>query len=530
VTNQVPESPVADSIGPRTRRRPSPEFLIATFVGVVAFGAYLWQLSVSDFSSFYDSGVYFGASLHFTTGVVPYKDFTFVNPPGIVLLMSPLAFLSRIIGSHNGFVVARIMTSVVTALNASLLAWLVRYRGRVAMAVAGFGLGLLPVAFLVSSAVKIDPYSILFVLLGALTILSFDHSLPAPSTRRLIVGGVLFGFAGDIKLWAVFPFVALLICVAPRVRLRSFVILGAAAIGFIVPSLPFFLLSPKSFISEVFTEQLFQKYNPAVSLGILWRLVDLTGFSTTTFAPTGKEAAIAFLALFVVVVAAFWRRRDHEIVDFFLLISAVITLGALLVAPVSDTYYAYFAAPFLVGVLAVSASRVGAVVGSRSRDGRPKSAWRQPLRWTSLAGAGALVVAMAWYATTSYSNFAATSGVSDADLTAINNLIPENSCVVYDFVYYGIITNRMQSDQTNCPSVVDPYGMWQKWGDQLVAPSPVFVAEWKTYFEQGQYVVLDSPQTTFVPWNNSLHTWFNRSYYLIYSNAYIFIYARNAHT
>jgi hypothetical protein len=528
MTNSVNERPISSPIQ-TGRRQPSTEFLIASIIGVVAFGAYLWQLSVPEFVSFYDSGVYFAASLHFATGVIPYKDFAFVNPPGIVLLMSPLAFLSRLIGSHDGFILARIVTSFVTALNASLLAWLVRHRGRLAMVVAGFGLALLPVAFLVSSAVKIDPYSILFVLLGTVIILSYDHAPGAPSTRNLIVGGVLLGFAGDIKLWGVFPFIALLICLAPRVRLRTFIVVGSAAIGFVVPSLPFFLLAPRSFISQVFTEQLFQKYNPTVSQGVLWRLVDLTGFSQTSIAPTGNEAAVAFLILLVVIVIAFWRRQEHEIVDLFLLISAVITIYALLAAPVSDTYYAYFAAPFLLGVLAVSLSRIVAMLRHLIERLQSANVLRRIFRWSSTVVGGALVLLLTLCATTSYASFALNDGISGTNLSEISNLIPTKSCVVYDFVVYGVFVNRLQPEQPNCPSVVDPYGMWQRWGDQLVAPPPVFVAEWKTYFERAQYVVLNTPQTSFIPWNAGLLAWFNSNYYLLYSNEYVFIYARIAH-
>jgi hypothetical protein len=530
MTTSVSELPVSSPIELETRHRISAEFLIALIIGIVAFGTYLWQLSVPSFVSFYDSGVYFAASLHFATGVIPYKDFTFVNPPGIVLLMSPLALLSRLVGSHDGFILARIATSFVTAVNAGLLAWLVRHRGRLAMVVAGCGLALLPVAFLVSSAVKIDPYSILFVLLGALIILSYDHGLGAPSTRNLILGGVLLGFAGDIKLWAVFPFIALLICVAPRIRFRAFIIVGSGAIGFIAPSLPFFLLAPRSFISEVFTVQLFQKYNPAVSQGVLWRLIDLTGFSQTSVAPTEKGAAVAFLAFLVVIVIAFWRRQDHEVVDFFLLISAVITLCALLAAPVSDTYYAYFAAPFLLGVLAVSLSRVGATLLYLIERFRSANVLRRILQWSTAAVCGALILLSALSATTTYRSFATEYGISGANLSVISTLIPEKSCVVYDFVVYGVFANRLQANRPDCPSVVDPYGMWQSAGDQLVAPPSDFVAEWETYFERAQYVVLNAPETSYIPWNAGLLAWFASNYYLIYSNEYVFIYARTAHS
>jgi hypothetical protein len=458
---------------------------------------------------------------------MPYRDFTFVNPPGILWLMSPLALLSRLVGSDNAYIAARIVTSLITALNAGLLAWLVRRRGRLAMVVAGFGLALLPVALLVSSAVKLDPYTILFVLLGAQVILSQDRPSGTLTTRRLIVGGMLFGFAGDIKLWAVFPFIALLLCLVPWARWRTLVAIGCAALGFIVPSLPFIILAPHSFISQVFTAQLSQTYNPAVSQGTLWRLIDLTGFSQTSIAPSSEVAVIGFLALTLLVIVAFARRQSHELVDIFLLLSAGITVFALLYAPVSNTYYAYFAAPFLIGVLGVSLSRIGLNVRQIVKRLRSTSSTPRSLLWTSISVGIALLAALTYCTTTSYTSFAASQGVSVTDVSAIDNLIPAQACVVFDFEFYGVITNRLQPNQGNCPNVVDPYGMWQNWGDQLVAPSATFVAQWQGFFEQAQYVVLNTPRTTFIPWNTELLSWFSSNYYLIYSNQYIFIYARN---
>ena len=43
----------------------------------------------------YDDGVYLGAAIRFVSGVLPYRDFVFVQPPGIVVLMSPVALLGR---------------------------------------------------------------------------------------------------------------------------------------------------------------------------------------------------------------------------------------------------------------------------------------------------------------------------------------------------------------------------------------------------------------------------------------------------
>src|SRR5580692_2750847 len=106
--------------------------VIALLIFCLSLGMSLWQLSVPEFLSSYDSGVYLAATVHLVSGVLPYKDFTFVQPPGILLLMSPVAVFSRIFGTHDGFVLARVVSSFATALNAALLACLVRRRGLLA--------------------------------------------------------------------------------------------------------------------------------------------------------------------------------------------------------------------------------------------------------------------------------------------------------------------------------------------------------------------------------------------------------------
>jgi len=480
--------------------------------------------------SFYDSGVYLAASIHLSSGVLPYRDFTFVNPPGILLLMYPVAVFSRVFGSHDGFILARVVTSLVTALNASLLAWLVRFRGRIAMLIAGIGLALLPITFFVSSSLKLDPYCVFFVLLGSSVLVSRRQDLDRLSARSFAVGGVLFGLAAVIKIWAFFPFLALLICLAPRHRRRILVFVGAAAGGFVVPSLPFLVYAPRSFFSQVFTVQLFQRVNPAVSPGVLWRLTALTGFSPASIAPTGKEAAAAFLVLICIIAAAFSHRVEDEAGDLFLLVAAVITMCGLLVAPVSAPYYGYFAAPFLIGTFAVSVARLGPLFRSPLKRARVGRGIRRMAIWASGLAGVVLVVALTLYATTFYRNYASTMGISGPTLSTIDSAIPAGSCVVYNYVFYGIDTNRFISDHPDCPNVVDAYGMWQEWGNHTISPKPPFTAKWKRYFESAQYVVLNSPRSQLIPWTPSLAEWFRNNYRLVLKRFNLFIYERNVST
>ncbi len=500
---------------------------IAVGVGLLSLGLSLWQLTVPGFFNFYDSGVYFAASFHLVTGALPYRDFTFVQPPGIVLLLSPVALLSRIIGTHDGFVLARVLSALVTALNASLLAWLVRHRGRTAMLIAGGGFALLPVASFVSSGVKLEPYLICFVLLGSLVVFSREGRGVA-NTRQLAVGGLLFGVAAAVKLWAFFPFVALVICLVPRYRSRVFVFIGATASAFVVLCLPFFLSAPKNFVSQVFIEQLARKSTVINNGGVVFRLKAMAGFTDTSIAPTSKEVVVAFVALLVVVVAAYIRRIEHETVDVYLLVATLISVGGLLVGPDSYIYYGYFTAPFLLGVLGICVARLGGLIRTLvGVNWAPKVLRRFVPRACALGGA-ALVVALVIYGTSFYSSYAQAYGYYDYPFSAITTLIPAGSCVVTDQTSYVVFANRLQSSNPNCSDQVDPSGMWMAWGYQLIPPAATFVAEWKSYFETAQYVVLGPTDASNIPWSPSLTAWFKSNYYLIFGRPYVYIYAKDS--
>ena len=49
----------------------------------------------------------------------------------------------------------------------------------------------------------VEPWLVLFCLLGALAL--FDGNRLTSSRKRLLWGGIAFGFAGCIEVWAIFP-------------------------------------------------------------------------------------------------------------------------------------------------------------------------------------------------------------------------------------------------------------------------------------------------------------------------------------
>jgi hypothetical protein len=502
---------------------------------------YLWQLSVPRFLQFYDSGVYMASAMHLVSGALPYKDFTFVQPPGILYLLTPEALLGRVFGTHDAFLLSRIAGSLVTALDATLLAWLVRARGRGAMVVAGVGLLLTPVAIFVSSSVRLEPYCICFVLLGSLVALTSTGGPRQVSTARLVAAGALFGVAAVVEFWAFYPFLAMAICLAPQVRRRIWAFVGAAASGVVALSLPFLVSAPGRYISLVFIDQLERKSNGSTGgESLMWRLIDMTGFSATSISPTGAQSVVAFVVLGVLVAAAARVRVGEGAVDVFLLLATVVTIGGLMAGPDAFTDFGYFAAPFLLGLVAVSLARIGGPVRQWLARAPVSRRMRYLASWSFGLTGILLLVALCLYQTMFYSSYSRLSGVTPANASPISRYVPAGSCVLYDDVAFGVEANRLQSSEPHCPLVVDPTGIWMSWGYELKAPAPAFLALWRSYFRASHYVVTQNDVTSplmaiaatshypAVPWTKSLQSWFEAHFHLLVERDGNFIYVNDS--
>lgn len=510
----------------RLRDRPEP---VAIGVLLLTLGICLWELSVSRVLSWSDSGMYFASSLRLVNGSIPYRDFFFVQPPGITILMSPVAALSKAIGSHNGYTVVRALSGVATAANAGLIAWLVRSRGRITMAIAGVGLALFPLSALVSSSLKLEPFYTFFVLLGAVIVLSSsDKERPIP-TKVLVIGGVLFGFAGLIKLWAIFPFVALVICLLPRHRQRVLTLIGSAAASFTLFALPFFIMAPRNFISQVFIDQLGRGGNASNDSGALWRLVEMTGFSQTKFMPSHFQAVMVFATLGILALAAFLVRERRSTTEMFVTLAVITTTFALMIAPENYAYYGYFTAPYLFAFMAICLSRLTRFVRGVSSL-KPLSQSMKRFTTVAMSLLSVLLVAggVLW-STTLYSATVFVWGLSDSILTPITKEIPVGSCVIFDQAFYGVMTNRLTSTDPTCPQIVDPNDMRMAWNNQAKQPSS-FTTQWEGYFSKASYVVLSSPSSSYIPMNQELATWFHSHYHLLPGGPGVLVFKNNVTT
>jgi hypothetical protein len=227
--------------------------------------------------------------------------------------------------------------------------------------------------------------------------------------------------------------------------------------------------------------------------------------------------------------------------DAFFLVAAVITVAGLLLAPETYDCYYYFTAPFLLGLVGVTLSRLRAPLVTWSKRLRISRDIRRLVAVVAVVAVLVGVVGQVLYVTTFYSYLTRDFGVAPVDASRIASDIPKGACVIYVDIGWGVIGNRLTSSDPHCPVVVDPIGMWMAHGYQNVLPSAAFTAQWKSYFEVANDVVLYGPYNaqykvgrhTFastVPWDPALTAWFKHHYHLRFERFGMYIYEKNVAT
>ena len=195
----------------------------------------------------YDDGVQFGDAVRLVSGVIPYRDFVVMQPPGSFLLMAPVALLAKVTGTAWGLAIARLLTAAADTACVAVLGLLVRHRGPVAAGIACGVYAVYPDALVAAHTFLLEPWLNLFCLIWALLVFDGDQLTQG---RRLAWGGAAFGLAGAVKLWARVPLAVIGLLVARRPRRLGLLAAGAVA-GLGAPVLPFLALAPAGLTKDV---------------------------------------------------------------------------------------------------------------------------------------------------------------------------------------------------------------------------------------------------------------------------------------
>src|SRR5487761_1533100 len=135
----------------------------------------------------YDDGVYLGGALRMIEGAMPYKDFALVQPPGILLLMTPVAVIAQVTTTVKALALARLLTVLASAACVPLAGNLVRYRGTVVTLVTCGVLAIYPGDISSAHTLLLEPWMNLFCLLAMNAAFRRGH-LARP--RRLVWAGL----------------------------------------------------------------------------------------------------------------------------------------------------------------------------------------------------------------------------------------------------------------------------------------------------------------------------------------------------
>ena len=496
------------SARPRRGLRPSAVTAVIITATLLAVALRIYDLTRPGYLfgiSEYDDGTDFGSAIRLVHGGVPYRDFIMVQPPGITLIMFPVALITKGMGTITGMAVARVVTALASAAAVPVTGLLTRHRGFVAVLVSCGFLAIYPDSIMAARTVLLEPWLVLFCLLGALAVFDGDR---VTTGRRLLLGGVLFGFAGAVKVWAILPVAVILLLTARRPR-QAAVYAGGVALGFCVAVVPFALTAPSTFYRSVIVAQLVR--NDLVRIPQGYRLQHMLGLAHLSQLATPVLVIIGIVVVAgIAAVSVLGSRLAHSAppaLDWFATGTCALVVAAFLWP--ADFYYHYggFLAPFLALALALPLSRLLAALpteGARRWPARVR-------RWATVATCAALVVLTVLQVAAEEHE---ASGVPASEIAAVQRIIPPGACVATDQVSYTIAINRFVSTAPGCSLMIDGVGTDYalsngRNGQTGAGSSPAVVAAWLAEFRAAKYAWLTWQETRRIPWTPALTAYFH---------------------
>ena len=517
---------------PQQRSRPAwltPVNLVIIITTLVALGLRVYYqytrpgflLGVTE----YDDGPYFGSAVRLVHGSLPYKDFILVQPPGITLLMSPVGLLTYWTGTAWGLAIGRILTVLAGTAGVALAGLLVRHRGPLAALLTCGIMAVYSDGVAAAHTVLVEPWLVLFCLAGAVAV--FDGDRITASTRRLVWGGVLLGFAGAVEAWAIVPVLVIAALCLPQIK-RAGILIGGVAAGFVIPVLPFAIAGPSQFYRSLITAQVGYRAH-AVRVGVLLRLRNMIGIPYALgWSKSLLLLAVLALVVFVVVTQAaaiVVTRQPQPPLDWFATISAVLIVGMFLWPPQFHYHFAEFLSPFVALTVALPVSRLlggaqpdGGVAVTWPRTSGPKAARQAGLAITTVTALALVVVAAFQFRFES-----AIPRVIGPIPATIDRLVPPGACVLTDQVSVTLAANRFVSTDPSCPKMVDSLGSTLALSDGLkpqtgAANVPAVNAAWNQAFSHAQYVILTATNTRRIAWSPQLEAYFASHFTQLYES------------
>ena len=486
--------------------------LLALSLRVYHLAAPGYLLGVTE----YDDGSYFGSAIRLVHGELPYRDFVFVQPPGITLLMTPIALVVKVTGSTVwGLAVGRILTTIASAAGVLLVGLIVRHRGLSATILACGLLAIYPDSVSTARTVLLEPWLVLFCLLGALAV--FDADGITGSRRRLLLGGLALGFAGAVEALAIIPALVVLALLLPHLR-RMLTCLAGMAVGFLVPVVPFAAAAPAGFFRDLVIAQVGPRVGYA-RVSIWYRLKEIFGFSNVALGHSDLLlGAVIILGFAIGGLACAWlvTRRPPPSLEWFALVTAILIMVSFTYPEQFYFHFVAFLAPFLAIAVALSWSTLVETVKPLAHRARTADL----LRWLPVSLAAALVFLLAFseiYAVYQQEHKGVAIAAANARanmVAAIDRVARPGDCVFTDQVSYTIAADRFVSDVPGCSLMDDGIGADLALSHGRTPSSgagnvPAVAAMWWAGFRHAQVVMLSGRSYIRVAWAPGLMTYFH---------------------
>ena len=470
-----PDASLTQNPGPAARndwaRRWLSRAWIPALLGLLALLERAYSIQISGgFTSSYlnpDEGTYFGSSHALLNGLVPYRDFLLLHPPGSSIAYAPAAAMSGLVGEPNSFGLARLLVIFIGAANTILVCHVASRVGKTAAISAGLMYALWFPALRVERTTLLEPL-VNLALLGSLAMLNPKQL----TSRRLVLAGAILGLGMSVKLWAVFPIAVLCIwlLVAHGRRKAAWYMAGAAG-GFAVVMLPFFIAAPSQMLRMVVFDQAGRSGSGVSTIERLSTMVFAGG------APGNADAGPAFLWILIAIAAVLVAWKLSTARPWVALL--VVIAGLLLATPTFFVNYtAFLAVP--LALVAGSAAQLAAGVLTKL-----KPALMRP------AAACAIVVGIA--ALLILGSPAFDTAGSPFPVNGATNAVARAQCLTSDSTTAIILTGSFAENvDGGCPIVVDMTGyVYETRGlPTSRARNPEWQAYALRYLHQGDYVII----------------------------------------
>ncbi len=384
-----------------------------------------WQIA-ADF----DEGVYFSSSALWVRGVLPYRDFVLVHPPGIVYLMSWAAALGNSFSLSEAFSLGRLLSPVLGAGSAVLV-------GRIAARFLPLPAALLaallyasgPEVVSVERGIFLEPaLNVLCLGMASLTL----GAIESGRVRLGIVGaGLCAGAAIAMKWWALLWVLVAFGLLLHRRRFGAalaFALTCVFVAGLLI--VPLAVQAPQAFLEQTVLLQ-------------LWRPGDrLTGvWSRVPYIFGGRRPVAALLAVFgLLSTLRHWRAAQPAPQIYFAAMYALTVLAFFAAASYWPQYNAHLAASEMV----LAGGGACAVLRFLTQ----KFSWM--LQKPKLTGALTVSLALPSLLAVALE----TGSVRSAQVPALPSDVPQQACVVAFEPAWLLSANRLPT----APFLVDSYG------------------------------------------------------------------------